>query len=127
MDKHQILDEFGQRYMSFVRDTVIKDMLEIINGQYGGNRRELEQGISKIPNEFKNILQLFVATSIDKTLHYSLFMLQEYEDDTKLIIEDEEGNKNSLAEVSDGLCGELYTEDGWIERFSKYPSSVPNK
>jgi hypothetical protein len=34
------------------------------------------------------------------------------------------GNELSLREISDGLCGELYTEDGWIERFSKYPPSI---
>ena len=25
-----------------------------------------------------------------------------------------------LKEVSDGLSGELYTEDGWIQKFSEY-------
>ena len=30
----------------------------------------------------------------------------------------------NLAELSDGLCGELYGEDGWIERFSGYPASL---
>ena len=28
------------------------------------------------------------------------------------------GNQE-LKEESDGLCGELYSEDGWIKKFSK--------
>ena len=28
---------------------------------------------------------------------------------------------DDLAALSDGLCGELYTEDGWIARHSEYP------
>ncbi|MGN7760514.1 hypothetical protein [Paenibacillus sp. 22594] len=39
--------------------------------------------------------------------------------------QDEEGIKNNSrwgehTEISDGLHGELFTEDGWYHRFSKY-------
>lgn len=33
-------------------------------------------------------------------------------------------NDKNLAEISDGLCGELYTDDGWIGRFSQHKTSI---
>ena len=44
-----------------------------------------------------------------------LFLFEEYPE-WKLIDE----NQNNLAELSDGLSGELYTENGWIKKFSSY-------
>lgn len=41
-------------------------------------------------------------------------MLIEQNDDIKVMVGD-----NDIKEDSDGLEGELYTEDGWINRFSK--------
>ena len=39
------------------------------------------------------------------------------------VIVNEDGNKISVKDVSDGLAGELYSEDGWLLKYSKYPSS----
>ena len=32
-----------------------------------------------------------------------------------------------LKEVSDGLSGELYTEDGWIQKFSEYDELISDE
>jgi hypothetical protein len=109
--------------MSFVRDTVSSQMIGIIdNTTKAPDSKKLAAKISSISVENKSYIKELVADTIDHCLHYFLYMLEEYEDDTTLIMEDEEGNKFSLAEISDGLCGELYTEDGWIEKYSKYPT-----
>lgn len=50
---------------------------------------------------------------VDVSLHNMLFMIEE-NDDIELLFENE-----NLKEISDGLAGELYTEDGWIDKFSK--------
>ena len=36
----------------------------------------------------------------------------------KLLVNDEEGYAD-IKQISDGLAGEFYTEDGWIEKFSE--------
>jgi hypothetical protein len=37
-----------------------------------------------------------------------------------IIFRDEEGREHDIQAMSDGLVGELYTEDGWIARFSSF-------
>lgn len=46
-------------------------------------------------------------------MHNMLFMIEEHEE-IELLYKEE-----NIAEKSDGLSGELYTEDGWIEKYSK--------
>ena len=42
-----------------------------------------------------------------------LCMIEEHEDI------DVQVKKQNISDISDGLAGELYTEDGWIQRFTK--------
>lgn len=46
-------------------------------------------------------------------MHNMLFMLEEHEEIEMLYAGE------NIVEESDGLSGELYTEDGWIEKYSK--------
>ncbi|WP_298021020.1 hypothetical protein [uncultured Campylobacter sp.] len=55
----------------------------------------------------------------DHVLHETLNFFEQSE---RWRLVDEAGE--NLAELSDGLCGELYGEDGWIEKFSGYPTSL---
>ena len=57
----------------------------------------------------------------DMSLHNVLSMI-ESSDEIDVIV-NEDGNKISVKDVSDGLAGELYSEDGWLLKYSKYPSS----
>jgi len=36
------------------------------------------------------------------------------------IVDRESGDDRSLARTSDGFSGEIYTEDGWFARFSRF-------
>ena len=51
---------------------------------------------------------------MDITIHSFLNYISN-EENIKLLVEQED-----ICELSDGLSGELYTSDGWIERFSSY-------
>lgn len=126
MHKKEILDQFGRRYMYFVRDTVLQQMMDIIDGTAKApESKKISKKLGVIPKEHHNLIKSVVFDSVDHALHYFLFMFQEYEEDTKIMVEDDNGESHSLEELSDGLCGELYTEDGWIERFSKYSTPAP--
>lgn len=50
---------------------------------------------------------------VDLSIHNMLCMLEDHSDFS--LIKD---GKN-IAELSDGFSGELYTEDGWISKFSE--------
>jgi hypothetical protein len=53
-------------------------------------------------------------------MHDLLFALQEQADAGGAIRVLVDGNE--VARVSDGLHGEIFGEDGWIARYSRYPS-----
>ncbi|MBP1937641.1 hypothetical protein [Paenibacillus sediminis] len=47
-----------------------------------------------------------------------LWFLEE-EDSVDITFDNGSGETISIKEISDGLKGELFTEDGWISRFSR--------
>ena len=125
MRKQKLLDKFGSMYIDFVHDNVLTQMFNILNNTTKANKI-LAQKINKIPNEWKEIIEVMVKETLDKCLHYNLFMLQKYEEEMQLIMHDEDYHEHSLAKISDGLCGELYGEEGWIKKYSKYPTWIEN-
>ena len=100
-------------------------MHDIISGKRLHNRTPLERTLSKNAQYDQETLELLAATAVDNCLHYFLYMFEEYQDEIDLVFADGD-KKHILAEISDGLSGELYTEDGWIEKYSEYPTSIPN-
>ncbi|ARD85999.1 hypothetical protein A3306_01825 [Rickettsia bellii] len=121
--KQKLLDKFGKIYINFIRDNVLEGMEQIINNEYKGYySQKLQKRIANLMPDQLNLLKFVIASAVDKSLHYTLFMLQEHEQDMQLNMYDEDDHEYSLVEISDGLCGELYSEDGWIAKYSKYPS-----
>ena len=58
---------------------------------------------------------------VDFSLDSMLFMFEGHPD-LQLVFQGVD-----LKEVSDGLSGELYTEDGWIQKFSKYDELISDE
>ncbi|MEM7084213.1 MAG: hypothetical protein AAF465_15900 [Pseudomonadota bacterium] len=48
-------------------------------------------------------------------MHDFLFALEEKRNDVSVFV-----GQCNVAEMSDGLQGEIFTEDGWYERFSQH-------
>jgi hypothetical protein len=125
MSKEQILDEFGRLLISFVRDNVLDINDLIISGHMGGKEnRDLYEKIKHLDEDNQELVRQFSKQAIDGTIHYFLWMIEQYEDYDLVKYSQESSQPISLRDISDGLCGELHTEDGWIERFSKYPPSI---
>lgn len=117
-DNKQVLDLFGQVLMGRIRDEAIDDWERIFQGKMRDNesKKIFETLNTFSPEQVKFIINLFPKI-VDTTLHHLLWILEQEEDINVLI--KAEGNKViNVREVSDGLSGELYTEDGWISRFS---------
>lgn len=89
--KH-LIDEFGEQLMKEVRDRSIRYTIAH------------QKGVSE--ETIKEI--------VDITIHSFLNYISN-EENVKFLVEQED-----ICELSDGLSGELYTSDGWIERFSSY-------
>ncbi|EEF59987.1 hypothetical protein [Pedosphaera parvula] len=82
--------------------------------------QELQRDIMSLAVETKKLLLECIADSIHATTHDFLFALQEAHD-RKLGIEVTVDGVNIAAE-SDGLQGELFGDNGWVAKYSKYPN-----
>jgi hypothetical protein len=71
---------------------------------------------NSLTDKEKELIKRLVPKIVDTSLHHLLWTLEQNES-LELTIYDGT-KKENIAEISDGLTGELYTEDGWIYRFS---------
>ena len=112
------LDIFGTFLMTRVRDEAIKDWDMIFDGQMKDARgQRVHNEVKQLSSEARQFLRSVVSQVVDTTLHHLLWSLDEATE-IKVAVHTREAYVPDIASRSDGLAGELYTEDGWIERFS---------
>ncbi|RDU23586.1 epimerase [Anaerosacchariphilus polymeriproducens] len=109
-----ILDYFGNKLMKEVRDETISSLDMMIDGKMKGSTAQQIRGKISTFNEEQLMTIKWLITKITDLSIHNLLMMIEQNDDIKVMVDD-----NDIKEDSDGLEGELYTEDGWISRFSK--------
>ena len=110
----QRLDFFGELLMNRVRDEAIYDWERIIEGQT--KAKESIEIHNSLSDKEKDLIRRLVPKVVDTKLHHLLWTLEQ--DDSLELLVNDGTKKENIAEISDGLTGELYTEDGWIYRFS---------
>lgn len=113
-----ILDYFGKILITEVRDETITNWNMMLSGKMRGiNAQQVRDKISIFNDEQLDVLKWLMPKIIDSSLHNLLLMIEQND---AIKVEVNDGQKdNDIKEISDGLEGELYTEDGWISRFSK--------
>jgi hypothetical protein len=113
-----ILDRFGQLLASEVRDVAVAVALKSLRGQMQDQAsKQLEAELAKVPESTLNLLEAFATDLVDSTLH-DLLSFFEGTEDFLIAFQENENDLVDLNEISDGLAGELVTEEGWISRFS---------
>jgi hypothetical protein len=110
----EVFEDFGHSLIKYARDWSIRDLDADIIGK---GRTPESKYFSKLPHETKEALRKLVPVAVDTTVAYFIFLFEE-NPDLDLVAVLPEG-LISLTEVSDGLNGELYGDDGWIARFSE--------
>ncbi len=110
-----LLDVFGEILIKRVRDEAIEQWEKTIHGELKSeeSQRLYKQISSSGQSELFNDL---VPKIVDTTLHHLLWTFEQNE--LIDIVANGDSKQISIKEISDGLAGELYTEDGWISRFS---------
>jgi hypothetical protein len=78
---------------------------------------ELDAALAPVPENTRKLLEVFATDLMDSTLH-DLLSFFEGTEDFLIAFQENENDLIDLNEVSDGLAGELVTEEGWISRFS---------
>ena len=82
--------------------------------------QELQKKISLLNEGEKQTVRDIAEQIITAGMHDLLFALQEQADTdgaVRVLVDGKE-----IAKLSDGLHGEIFGDEGWIMRYSKYPS-----
>lgn len=114
------LDKVGEFVTTRLRDRGIACAEQLIAGAWKAPALAGTQAsVGRLSLEEQKLVREVVVESIDVAIHDFLFALGEtsgFESGVELRCAGV-----NVAELSDGLQGELFSEDGWVARFSKYP------
>jgi hypothetical protein len=119
MLKNDILNKFGKDFIKGIVDLTVEHMEMIISGKMKNQEAQiLYKRIEKTDIESMNILNEIIMETI-KQMTFNVLNFFE-EERGKYLLEYNNGKeKININEISDGLAGELYSEDGWIKKYSK--------
>lgn len=110
------LENFGEVFIDEVRDNTIDIFEKMLDGKMKGlTAQVVHDKISDFNEQQKDTILWILSKVVDQCMHNMLFMVENHKEINILY------NSENIANISDGLSGELYTEDGWIEKYSKKP------
>ena len=110
---NEILNEFGETLIKEVRDRTITGYDKRLSGQLkSASAQKVFERMNKLDENAQQFVRDIVPDIVDLTLDNLMCMFEEK--DNIIICVD----GNNIAEVSDGLSGELYGDYGWIKNFS---------
>ena len=117
------LEKFGAFITHSLRDEMLFYLNKLLAGAWKAPElQELQKSLSQLDDAQKQLLY-DVVDHITKTgMHSLLFALQEQADADGSIRVFVDGQE--VAKLSDGLHGEISGDEGWIVRYSKYPSEI---
>src|SRR4051812_19944587 len=119
MDHEMLLNEFGKLLMRDVRDSTLETYQATELGTMNAESlQEFHRSLCRLAPEDRALARTVVVRFTDEAIHNLLWMI-ESTDSVDLVARDE-GQVHSLSEISDGLPGELYGNDGWISSYSKF-------
>ena len=115
----EALDEAGRFLMSNLRDPGIDFIDGLVAGRWKAPALQaLQAEVVGLSDANKRLLRRAFVAGIDGAIHDLLFKLTEradYEADIQLVVDGRD-----VVPLSDGLQGELFGDEGWRARFSRY-------
>lgn len=114
---HPAVDKFGELIIHELRDKAIRHF-DFLSGQHYKGLEELQRELASFSPEQLAIVRRCIVSSVDHGLHDFLFGLVEAHDCEAGIAIMVDGE--NVAELSDGLNGEQFTDRGWIAKFGAY-------
>jgi len=110
------LELFGQEFIRKIRDLSIEDYLMIKTGKMKSSDAKMVYELyALLSNSDTNKVDTIVVDIIGRALYNALRMFEESKNYT---ITDKRDHED-IVQLSDGLSGELYGENGWIEKYGK--------
>lgn len=121
--KKQQLDAFGKDLMTHVRDDALLYLTRVISGQMAdATSKELSSQCERLDERQAELLGRLLVAAVDAGIVRFLHFIDEY--GLQLLYPNASGEKVNVEALSDGLAGELYTEDGWIARYSSFGNAL---
>jgi len=126
MTSRELLEEAGSQIISFVRDDALAQLDQLLAGTLRpAEYRSLSGRLASLSSGDLATLREVAVRMVDTTIHDFLWLL-EGEAALELARRLSNGSLVSLSQQSDGLAAELYSDNGWICKYSRYPTfTVP--
>jgi hypothetical protein len=117
MEDLNSLDKFGKFIMENCRDHGIEFSAGLLNNKWKSDHvQDVQTEISQLSENQKQALQKAFTIVLDVAIHNFLFALQDgFNDDIQILVD----SKN-LVNLSDGIHGEPYSDEGWQAKYSKF-------
>lgn len=115
-EEKEVLSQFGHEFIKNTRDRTFKIYKKLKNNEMKvKDNLILYNKINNLNLDEQLILDDVVYEMVDLVLFNVLNFLEE---NTQIEFKDENINA-----ITDGLAGELYSNEGWIRKFSAYHST----
>lgn len=117
---NQSLDKFGEFYVRNLRDKMLHDIDMLLSGAWKApSVLNLQKMLADLPEDSRDLIREVAEHMVVTGMHDFLFALQEEADNDgaiRLMVDGVE-----VAKESDGMHGEISSDERWIARFSQYP------
>lgn len=121
----QELDVFGRLLMKEVRDRTISSYDRMASGTIKSvTGKKLYALMNDFDEDQKNVIKAIVLSQIDGAIHNFLWLIERQGTSTFPLVLEGGMPPVDLAAASDGLSGELYSDEGWIAQYSSNESSI---
>lgn len=115
------LDKFGKFFIQNLRDKSLDYLEGLFERKWKApDLQDLQDRVAAFNPEYKQTVRELVESILTDGMHDLLFAFQESHDCDEGIEIIVDGK--TVAELSDGLHGEIFGEEGWMVRFSKHPA-----
>jgi len=113
------IDSFGEIIIKNLFDKGINRFEDLKDGKLNSESAiDISNKLGQFSKEQMEIIEKLVINIMLSSTHDFLFSVQN-DDDLKVFL-----NEFNVAEISDGLHGELFGNEGWIRKFSSHTEKV---
>lgn len=111
-----ILDNFEKDIAEDLRDSALKRYLDLEAGFIGSeSTKELSSSLCEFSEEQRKLIRKIVTRCVDVGVHDFLFAMKDDRNGVSISV-----NGQDISGILDGLHGEIFTEDGWFEKYSQH-------
>lgn len=116
------LDKFGSFIVKNLRDKALNDLEMLLRGAWKSPAtQDMQRRLGFLTDEQRQLIREVADRIITTGMHDFLFALQEASDANQGIEIRVDGE--NVASLSDGLHGEIFSDEGWITEYSNFPRS----